>query len=234
MALPRIERFVELCLAQKGDKYVFGAEAPGTDPNPEAFDCSELVEWAATRLGAAMVDGSMNQRSFCQSRGTMMPVAEGLRTRGALLFRDISVTGVGHIAVSLGVKQPALPLTIEARGSAFGVGVFDARPEARLWTQAARIPGFDYQRDKRKPPMRDRLVVFGRYGGRIGHVNASVLADPSARPKGLANLLELLAEADARHGVAVVVHRKEPKRLEDVKGPEFPRWLAQKVAQPET
>jgi hypothetical protein len=230
MATPKIERFVELCLAQKGDKYVFAAEAAATDPNPEAFDCSELVEWACVRLGVPMVDGSMNQRALCQSTGAMISVEKALRTRGALLFRDKAVTNVGHVAVSLGVAAPAQPLTIEARGSAFGVGVFDGRKETRLWTEGAKIAGFDYKAEEPKPPMRDRLVVFGRHGGRIGHVNAALLDDRGERARALGKFLDLIAEADERHGIAVVVHREEPKRLEDVEGPEYPRFLVQKAS----
>lgn len=81
--------------------------------------------------------------------------------------------------------------------------------------------------------MRDRLVVFGRYGGRIGHVNASLLEDRLQRSRAMGKLLDLVAQADARLRVAIIVHREEPKRLEDVEGPEFSRWLAQKVSKPE-
>ena len=88
-------KFVDLCLAQKGDKYIFGAEAARTDPNPEAFDCSELIEWAMESLGFGdFPDGSMNQRAFCEKR-ERLTVTEATKLRGALLFRDVSVNGVG-------------------------------------------------------------------------------------------------------------------------------------------
>src|SRR2546429_593882 len=43
--------FVATALEETGKRYVFGASASPTDPNPAAFDCSELVQWAAERKG---------------------------------------------------------------------------------------------------------------------------------------------------------------------------------------
>ena len=45
------EYFVREALAQAGDRYVFGAQARLDDPNPTAFDCSELVKWSAHQAG---------------------------------------------------------------------------------------------------------------------------------------------------------------------------------------
>ena len=199
--------FVALCLSQVGDKYVFAAEASRTDPNPEAFDCSELVEWACERLGYRdFPDGSMNQRAFCKP----VSVDIALGRRGALLFRDPSVTGVGHVAVSLGDRKR----TVEARGSAYGVGTFDIDPQARLWTSAGVIPDMDYRADH-KPAMVERWVVFGRYGVRYG----------SARE--LVRVQKAIKEAEAKHGAAVVIHRKEPKNLDKAKS--YPKWKAERV-----
>ncbi|WP_323389771.1 peptidoglycan-binding protein [Myxococcus qinghaiensis] len=125
------EAFVQKALAQKGDRYVFGAETNLNDPNPSKFDCSELVQWAAHQAGVSVPDGTMNQVPYFKQKGTTISVAEALRTRGALLYRP------GHVAISLGDGR-----TIEARGSAYGVNIFSAN--GRGWTSGALIPGLKY------------------------------------------------------------------------------------------
>ena len=134
MAEISLDDFVAIALTQKGDPYIFGAEASFEDSNPQAFDCSELVQWAAARAGVKVVDGAQNQRDACRSAGTLMPVDVGLRTRGALLFRIDEGPGGDHVAISLGTGQ-----TIEARGRAYGVNVFQAA--GRRWTHAGILPG---------------------------------------------------------------------------------------------
>jgi cell wall-associated NlpC family hydrolase len=125
------EAFVQRALAQRGDRYIFGAEAKPNDPNPKAFDCSELVQWAAHQVGVSIPDGTMNQLPHIQRAGKTLPVSRAIRTRGALLFRP------GHVAISLGNGK-----TIEAKGSQYGVGVFSA--EGRRWTVGGLIPGMRY------------------------------------------------------------------------------------------
>ncbi|XXF79569.1 peptidoglycan-binding protein [Myxococcaceae bacterium GXIMD 01537] len=125
------EAFVQKALAQAGDRYIFGAETNLNDPNPKAFDCSELVQWAAHQVGITIPDGTMNQLPHCQQKGTTVSVEKALKTRGALLFRP------GHVAISLGDGR-----TIEAKGSAYGVGIFSAHN--RGWTTGALVPGMKY------------------------------------------------------------------------------------------
>ena len=48
---PELETFLQAALRQDGDTYVFNAHTEPTDPDPEEFDCSELVEWAAEQAG---------------------------------------------------------------------------------------------------------------------------------------------------------------------------------------
>lgn len=122
--------FLQQALSQNGKPYVYGAEASANNDNPRALDCSELVEWAAARSGAHMPDGSANQLAHCRRHGTEISVDQALRTPGALLFRP------GHVAISLGDGR-----TIEAKGRAYGVGVFNARGR---FTAAALVPGMQY------------------------------------------------------------------------------------------
>jgi cell wall-associated NlpC family hydrolase len=125
------EDFVQKALAQRGDRYVFGAEVKLNDKNPDTFDCSELVQWAAHQAGVTVPDGTMNQVPFFRQKGTQISVDQALRTRGALLFRP------GHVAISLGDGR-----TIEAKGRNYGVNVFSAH--GRGWTSGALIPGLKY------------------------------------------------------------------------------------------
>jgi len=137
-----VNEFVNACLAQKGDRYIFGTEASPLDPNPDAFDCSELVEWAAARVGVLpkVPDGAYYQWRHGKNHEKSISVAEGIRTFGALLFMGDG-TGVGrdaitHVAISLGNGT-----TIEARGAKWGVGVWSAE---RGFDFACLIPGLDY------------------------------------------------------------------------------------------
>lgn len=121
--------FVDACLSQQGKPYVFGAEVGGTEPG-RAYDCSELIEWACRRVGVRIPDGSANQIAYCRSKGTEIPVAEAVRTRGALLWHP------GHIAVSLGNGK-----TIEAANRRVGVASLNA---GGRFSRGGRVPGLRY------------------------------------------------------------------------------------------
>lgn len=118
--------FLQAALAQKGDRYRFGAETNLNDANPDTFDCSELVQWAAHQAGVNIADGSWNQKAACKP----LSVEEAMRTPGALLFKP------GHVAISLGDGR-----TIEAMGTKWGVVVANARGR---FTSGGLIPGMQY------------------------------------------------------------------------------------------
>jgi Putative peptidoglycan binding domain/NlpC/P60 family len=136
---------VGLLLRQTGDRYVFGRETATDDPDPEIFDCSELVEWGCARLGVTprMPDGSWHQARHCRTHRTLTSLEDGRAVQGALLFRFSSDPFEGgrpakaHVAVSLGNGS-----TIEARGSDWGVGSWEV--DGRGWTHAGLVPGLDY------------------------------------------------------------------------------------------
>jgi cell wall-associated NlpC family hydrolase len=129
--------FVDLCLKQKGDRYRFAAEAAASDPDPDEFDCSELVEWAAARIGVKIADGAYNQWKACKA----IDIPTAARTRGALLFvgsgRGVGRQAITHVAVSLGNGSH----TIEARGTAYGVV---EAPIGNRFNFAGLIPGMRY------------------------------------------------------------------------------------------
>lgn len=122
--------FLQKALAQNGDRYVYGAETNLNDANPNTFDCSELVQWAAHQAGVTIPDGSGNQLAYCRQHGKQISVEEAIRTPGALLFKE------GHVAISLGDGR-----TIEAMGSNYGVRIGNARGR---FTSGGLIPGMTY------------------------------------------------------------------------------------------
>jgi cell wall-associated NlpC family hydrolase len=124
--------FVALALKQVGDSYVYGAEASLSSSDPSVFDCSELVQWAAARVGCFMPDGSSNQMNYMRSKGTTCSVTEAKRVRGALLWKP------GHIAISLGDGR-----TVEALNPSYGVVVMGSS-RSFSWEGAGRIPGMRY------------------------------------------------------------------------------------------
>lgn len=150
--------FVNEALTHRGKPYIFGTEASPLDPDPEAFDCSELVEYSASRTGIKpkVPDGAYYQWQHTRNHGLAIPVKEGIHTYGALLFIGDG-TGVGrdaitHVAISLGNGT-----TIEARGARWGVGVWSAE---RGFNYAGRIPGLDY---KKAGPISPKVPIKLKY-----------------------------------------------------------------------
>jgi cell wall-associated NlpC family hydrolase len=135
-----LQTFLDSARAQAGDPYVWASEADADDDDPDAFDCSELVQWSASRAGIDMPDGSWLQYLHLQEQGQEMTVEEALHTPGALLFSFSSEPTAGsgrpssaHVAISLGDGT-----TIEARGRRWGVGEWEAGDR---FTHAGVIPG---------------------------------------------------------------------------------------------
>lgn len=125
----QVRRFVDAALAHRGKPYVWGGKSPA------GFDCSGLVTHAARAAGVSFPGGSKNQHAAVQRAGRGIPVQRAINTRGAVLMR---MTGnPTHIAISLGDGK-----TIEARGRAYGVGVFAAT--GRGWTHGGLVPGISY------------------------------------------------------------------------------------------
>jgi cell wall-associated NlpC family hydrolase len=136
-----LDRFLDVAQAQVGDRYVFGAEVKNLDDqNPQAFDCSELTQWAAHQAGVTIPDGAAGQYRYFQKMGLLIPVEEAKNTPGALLFHFAGdpVGGKGepsvaHVAISTGDGK-----TIEAKNSREGVVNADA---GNRFNFAAIVPG---------------------------------------------------------------------------------------------
>jgi cell wall-associated NlpC family hydrolase len=135
------QNFLDAALSQQGKPYVWGAKGSAADPSPAAFDCSGLTTWAAARAGVTIPDGAAHQYVWLKEQGATMTVQQALQTPGALLFHFDSepqpgLTGepaVAHVAISLGNG-----MTMEAKGHAYGVGVFQA---GNRFNYAGMIPG---------------------------------------------------------------------------------------------
>lgn len=125
--IPSAADFVDLLLDQVGDRYVFGHEVDLDDPDPDTFDCSELIQWGTAQMGVTFRDGSWNQIADVEE----ISVDEARNLRGALLWRR------GHVAISLGTGNE----TVEARGSAYGVVEYQIEDR---FERAGRIPGLRY------------------------------------------------------------------------------------------
>lgn len=107
----QVGRFVALCLQQAGKSYVYGAAPGASDPNPRAFDCSSLVQWAAIRSGIPdPTRTTYTQEAKIRGAGKAISVQQAINTKGALLFQS------GHVAISLGNGK-----TIEAMNESQGV-----------------------------------------------------------------------------------------------------------------
>ena len=135
--MPTGQELVDLLLTQDGKPYVFGAEVDLDDPDPESFDCSELIQWGCYQLKVKpeFSDGAIYQYRYCKRFGTLISLEEAYKTPGALLF--FITDDHRHVVVSQGDGY-----TIEARGKAYGVGQWEAK--GRGWTHAALIPGVEY------------------------------------------------------------------------------------------
>jgi cell wall-associated NlpC family hydrolase len=121
----QVETFVRNCLQETGKVYSYGATPAASDPNPRAFDCSSLVQWAATRAGIPNVPRTSEQQiAWCDP----ISVATAINTRGALLHQP------GHIAISLGTGR-----TIEASQDGVPVGQLNAT--GRKWDAGGKLRG---------------------------------------------------------------------------------------------
>lgn len=113
------DRMIAWALSKRGHPYVWGGQ----------YDCSAFVRAATKAAGQELAGTSKGQYATCKAQGKLISVQEGLRTRGAILFR---MSGdPTHVAISMGDDS-----TVEARGKAQGCNVFTGASK-RTWTHAA-------------------------------------------------------------------------------------------------
>jgi cell wall-associated NlpC family hydrolase len=142
-------QFLAMAMKQNGKPYRFGWETRAGDPDPEALDCSELIQHTGSMFGMTIPDGAVNQYPWIEKAGLAISPKKALLIPGAVLFKH----GPGrhapiyHVGFSMGDGHR----TFEAKGSAYGVGIFEAGTVAEspaeresCWNLAGLIPGIDY------------------------------------------------------------------------------------------
>lgn len=119
------ELFIRAALTAEHKPYLWGASGPN------AYDCSGLVQWAASKVGVSLPKPVSSQ----SKRLRYIPLQQAIATRGAIIFRGTpGINGpTDHIVISLGNGY-----TIEARGKAYGCGIFPLK--GRQFTGAGIIP----------------------------------------------------------------------------------------------
>ena len=140
-----VGEFLRKALGQEGDRYVYGADPDPNDPNPDAFDCAELVQWSLEQLGAPNPGGSTNEQQHWlrdETNGAIqIPIELAREIPGAVIYSVSSSRAAdgrfaGHVGISLGNGE-----TIEARGRDWGVGSWDT---GNRFETAFLLPGVDY------------------------------------------------------------------------------------------
>lgn len=182
------DRFVEMAMDQRGDPYIYGAETKMSDDDPDAFDCSELTQWAAHQVGVKIPDGAEWQYLDLKERDSLIPVDQALKTKGALLFyfsheptSSGPRPGRAHVAISLGDGR-----TIEARGRAYGVNEFAAK---HRFNYAGVVPGLGGSESAPSPepppppPLYDRIASGAGLGTAVD-TDADGLTDDFERLAG--------------------------------------------------
>lgn len=137
-------KFAKLARAQVGKPYILGAEARVGDNDPEAFDCSELVEWLFGRAGVKITDLAAAQFDATEAVNTPRV--------GDLVFlknNPARWNRVGHVAAIYGGSEGVRhlggghyevlgePQIIEAKGRAYGV----VRSTLKVWQARAGFTG---------------------------------------------------------------------------------------------
>ena len=135
-----------------GERYILGALAPKDNPNWKGpWDCAEFVSWVVYQAmgelhGCARNNGTPASADAYtgywarDAKKTLqrIPLAEALRTPGAILLRVPAPGLIGHIAFSDGSGG-----TVEAHSSARGVIAGTAT--GRRWDMGLLVPGVNYR-----------------------------------------------------------------------------------------
>ena len=137
VATNKAEAFVNQALKAQGDTYELNTARDLSNPDPDKFDCSGLVVWAAKQsgyeapgFGNTNADGLLK---YTEKTGGALSPEDAKKKKGALLFRKDGEAPAHHVAISLGDGT-----TMEAKGTKEGVGIF---PERNTWNFGGELPG---------------------------------------------------------------------------------------------
>jgi hypothetical protein len=107
---------VELARRQLGKPYIYGIEVRLDDPDPRAFDCSELIQWLYAQVGCSITDGAWLQYA------ATVPIRPDDARPGDLVFlrnNPARPDDIGHVGMVAGYGAHAA--IVEARGRLWGV-----------------------------------------------------------------------------------------------------------------
>jgi len=183
----KLDRFIKAATDQVGDKYQFGAEADENDPNPSAFDSSELVEWASHQAGFHdMPDGSWNQYRYLHEQGASVTLDEAMHTRGALVFgfssdplESTDRPARAYVGISLGDGKQIIDVSERS-------GEVRVMEPGGFYSYGAKIPEFHAPDDSVTPddpfaPSQDPAKSYGP-DGQIIHEDLPAPSDPVLIP----------------------------------------------------
>src|SRR5262245_7862917 len=138
-----VEEFINRAQSQIGVPYRFGAEADlDNSSGADAFDSSELVQWAAHQAGVELPDGSWKQYRSLELAGHSISVEQAKATKGALLFGFSSDPMASP-------DRPARAFVGISLGDGKVLDVSERAGEVReldaggFYTHAATIPGIE-------------------------------------------------------------------------------------------
>jgi cell wall-associated NlpC family hydrolase len=130
-----------LALKEVGKPYVLGSEGAPKE-SLKTWDCSELVQHLLAQVGVEQVTdrkgratpvSAFDGAGFQWERSRSIPLADGVKLPGALLFIQSASAyprkphNIGHVAISLGNGY-----LLEARSRAYGVTIGPLRPSFNL------------------------------------------------------------------------------------------------------
>ncbi|OYQ34757.1 peptidoglycan-binding protein [Sandarakinorhabdus cyanobacteriorum] len=143
---------LEIGSSRIGQRYILGSNVPLDNPNWSGpWDCAEFASWCvyqafgflfgvgATKNVAKAEPYSGHWADDAKKYGRVIAWEDALRIPGAALIRVPKAGKIGHVAFAMGDGDR----TLEARGAAFGVGIFSGAAE-RTWSFGCMLPGVDY------------------------------------------------------------------------------------------
>jgi hypothetical protein len=164
-----IDSILSIAQSQRGKPYRVGGNWSAADANPPYFDCSELTEWACLRAGVPtrLAETTYLQYWQCKDARRVIPVAQGVSTRGALLFTFTDAHGAIEPPRDVASAERVLVRrhVMFSLGGGHGFGAMNAELGTRevadlsKVTHAALIPGVDYSP---RPPTGGPATRFHR------------------------------------------------------------------------
>ena len=143
---------IDVGSSRVGQKYILGAQVPLNNANWSGpWDCAEFASWCVFQA-YGFIFGANSKTDVTKAEpwsgfwaaeasksGRVIPWQDALKIEGAVLIRKPAPGKIGHVAFSMGDGER----TLEARGAAFGVGIFGGAG-ARAWSFGCLLPNVDY------------------------------------------------------------------------------------------